>query len=218
MSESLQIAIDGPSGSGKSTLGRELARVLGLPYVDTGAMYRAVAWRTLRAGASEPVEVAALLPGLRLDVDADPEAFRVRVDGEDVTEHLRDPEVGRAASFVAALPEVRAWLLPRQRALASRGGVLEGRDIGTVVLPDADCKFFVTAAESERMSRRAAQLGTGDAETIVEDVRERDRRDKTRATAPLLVAVDAVTIDTSSESVEQSLARMLDEVRRATGA
>jgi cytidylate kinase len=210
MTRPLRIAIDGPSGSGKSTLGRALARRLGLPYVDTGAMYRAVAWAMSDAGLRTPQEIVARLDGLRLEIDARPEDFRVRVDGRDVTDLLRDPEVGKAAARVAAIAEVRAWLVPQQQRAAHDGGVLEGRDIGTVVLPDADFKFFVTSDERTRLERRAAQLGKQSNGTeVIEDVRERDRMDRSRPVSPLLAADDAVHIDTSGQTVEESLAEML---------
>jgi cytidylate kinase len=210
VSRPLRIAIDGPSGSGKSTLGRALARRLGLPYVDTGAMYRAVAWAMNQHGLREPGEIVARLESLSLEIDARPDDFRVRVDGRDVTDLLRDPEIGKAAARVAAISEVRAWLVPRQQRAAEGGGVLEGRDIGTVVLPDADFKFFVTSDESTRLARRAAQLGTqSSGAEVIEDVRERDRMDRSRRISPLVAPDDAVHIDTSAQTVEESLATML---------
>jgi cytidylate kinase len=212
MSRPLRIAIDGPSGSGKSTLGKALAQRLGLPYVDTGAMYRAVAWAMREAGLRRADEIVARLQTLRLEIRPRPEAFRVLVDGRDVTEHLRTPTVSRAAAEVAAIEGVRRWMVPQQQRAARDGGVLEGRDIGTVVLPDADYKFFVTSDESTRMARRAAQLGVvqGDEKAAREDVRERDKMDRSRRVSPLVAAEDAVLIDTSSQTVAQSLAAMLD--------
>lgn len=210
MSRPLRIAIDGPSGSGKSTLGRALAHRLRLPYVDTGAMYRAVAWAMSEADLRTPEEIAARLGSLRLEIDARPDDFRVRVNGRDVTDLLRDPEVGKAAARVAAIAEVRAWLVPQQQRAADGGGILEGRDIGTVVLPDADFKFFVTSDESTRLARRAAQLGThSSGAEVISDVRERDRMDRSRPVSPLVAADDAVLIDTSGQTVEESLAEML---------
>ncbi len=215
MSGRLRIAIDGPSGSGKSTLGRELARRLQLPYVDTGAMYRAVAWVVAREGLEAEGEIVARLEGLDLVIEADPESFRVRVDGIDVTDQLRDPEVGKAAAQVAAIEAVRRWMVPRQQEAGREGGVLEGRDIGTVVLPDADFKFFVTSDEGTRMARRAAQLGeTRDGARVVEDVRERDRIDTSRRVSPLRAAPDAIHIDTSNQSVQESVDAMLKVVRQ----
>jgi len=215
-SRPLRIAIDGPSGAGKSTLARGLAGRLGLPYVDTGAMYRAVGWMSLERDILDPVRLVGDLSAAEFHVDPDPEAFRVLVDGEDVTSRLRDPEVGLRASRLAAEPEVREWLLPLQRGLAVAGVVMEGRDIGTVVLADADVKFFVTASESERMRRRAEQLGDDRAERSASDIRDRDHRDRTRQVSPLRPAEDAIAIDTSGESPERSLERLLDEVCRRT--
>jgi cytidylate kinase len=213
VSRPLTIAIDGPSGSGKSTLGRALARRLGLPYVDTGAMYRAVGWAAARAGLEEPARIIEMLPGLRIEVATDPDDFRVRVDGADVTGELRDPAVGNMASRVATIEEVRAWLVPQQRRLAAGGGVVEGRDIGTVVLPDADVKFFLTSEESTRMARRAAQLGLDHAgPEVAGDVRERDRIDSSRRISPLRPAADAIMIDSSDQTVEESLAAILEHI------
>lgn len=212
MSPRPRIAIDGPSGSGKSTLARALARRLGLAYLDSGAMYRAVAWKALRWRASKPDEVVKLLSTTRLRVNASPDDFRVWVDGFDVSDELRDPEVSRLASMVAAIQGVRDWLVPQQRELAEEGAVVEGRDIGTVVLPDADQKFFITADEQARMARRAAQWGLERPEAASEDVLERDRRDRTRKTSPLRPAEDAVRIDTSSQTVQESLEAMLAEL------
>ncbi len=211
----LRIAIDGPSGSGKSTLGRALAQRLGLPYVDTGAMYRAVGWAVAEAGLDDAEQIVAYVQGLELDVEPDPAGFQVCVNGVDVTDRLRHPDIGRMAAKVAAIKGVRDWMVPRQQAVARAGGVLEGRDIGTVVLPDADCKFYVTSDELTRMARRAEQLGLeeGGAE-VVGDVRDRDRADSSRKHSPLRPAADAVHIDTSAQSVDESLAVMLEEIAR----
>jgi len=209
----LLIAIDGPSGSGKSTLGRALAQSLGLPYVDTGAMYRAVGWVVAEASLDDAEQIVAYVQGLELDVDPDPAEFRVRVDGVDVTDRLRHPDVGRMAAKVAAIEGVRDWMVPLQQAVARAGGVLEGRDIGTVVLPDADCKFYVTSDESTRMARRAQQLGLEEVGAeVVGDVRERDRVDRSRKHSPLRPAAGAVHIDTSAQTVSESLAAMLEEI------
>lgn len=213
MSQALRIAIDGPSGSGKSTLGRALARLLRLPYVDTGAMYRAVAWVVDDAGLESPAEIIERVQRLNLEIKPDPDDFRVLVDGEDVTDRLRAPEVSKAAARVAAIEEVRLWMVPQQQRAARDGGVLEGRDIGTVVLPGAEFKFFITSDEATRMARRAAQLGLeSDGAKVVQDVRERDRLDRSRSVSPLRAADDAVEIDTSKQSVEESLDAMLAEI------
>lgn len=213
MSAVLRIAIDGPSGSGKSTLGRALARLLHLPYVDTGAMYRAVAWVVDDAGLESRAEIIERVRRLKLEIEPDPDNFRVLVDGEDVTDRLRTPEVSKAAARVAAIEEVRLWLVPQQQHAARDGGVLEGRDIGTVVLPDAEFKFFITSDEATRMARRAAQLGLeSDGAKVVQEVRERDRLDRSRKVSPLRAAPDAVEIDTSEQSVQESLDTMLAEI------
>lgn len=207
----LRIAIDGPSGSGKSTLARALARRLGLRYVDTGAMYRAIAWKAREQGLDEPDAVVAMLDDTELEVRADPDAFAVVVDGAEVTAALREPEVGRWASWVATLPAVRRWLVDRQRLLAREGAVMEGRDIGTVVLPDADHKLFITATEEARLGRRRRQLGARGQEAE-RDVVERDHRDRTRSTSPLRPADDAIVVDTTEQTVEQSLGALLEAV------
>lgn len=213
MSSKLRIAIDGPSGSGKSTLGRALARHLGLAYVDTGAMYRAIGWVAMVEGLDDVDGIVDRLRRLQLTIVPSPDDFRVLVDGRDVTERLRTPAVGKAAARVAAIEAVRGWMVPMQQQLASDGGVLEGRDIGTVVLPDADYKFFVTSDEDTRMDRRAAQLGRSrDQAEVIEDVRERDRMDRSRKVSPLVTAPDAIRIDTSGQDVEESLAQMLEAI------
>lgn len=211
----LRIAIDGPSGAGKSTLARALARALGLRYLDTGSMYRAVAWKAMQADVFDPDGVTALLDGMDLQVVADPDNFRVRIGGIDVTDELRTPSVGRRASEVAQIPAVRAWLLQRQRAEAERGAVLEGRDIGSVVLPDADAKLFITAPEAERLQRRARQLTGASPAEVAEDIRDRDRRDQERPASPLRVPPGATIIDTGGEDEATSLKRVLLAVRKA---
>lgn len=211
---SLRISIDGPSGAGKSTLARALAEELDLPYVDTGAMYRALAYRAMIVGAGSEADVVGLLENLSMELVSDPGDFRVRVDGHDVTDCLRAPEVGKRASEVAQIAEVRRWLVERQRREAAEGAVVEGRDIGTVVLPDADLKLFITAPEEVRMRRRAAQLGEEVGDRVVEDVRARDRRDQRRSTSPLRVPDGAVVVDTGAESPEESLKRILARVAR----
>ena len=211
----MRIAIDGPSGAGKSTLARQLAAHLNLPYIDTGAMYRAIGYLAMQRGAGAEEDVAALLDHLDLEIRSDPDDFRVFVDGTDVTERLRETEVSMRASEVAQIPAVRAWLVARQRAAATGGAVLEGRDIGSKVLPDADLKLFVTADEAIRMRRRAEQLGDDNAADLVQEIRERDRRDKERKTSPLRIPDDAIVIDTGAEDVAASFARILRAVEEA---
>lgn len=208
-----QIAIDGPSGAGKSTLARALAAELSLPYVDTGAMYRALGWLAMKRDLANE-DVAPLLDGLRFEVVPDPADFRILLDGDDVTDGLRTPEVARRASEVAQIPEVRSWLVERQRVEAAGGAVMEGRDIGTVVLPDADLKLFVTAPEAVRIARRAEQLGESAGARVTADIRDRDRRDEKRKASPLRAAPDAVKVDTGGESPDESLRRILEMVRR----
>jgi cytidylate kinase len=180
-------------------------------------MYRAVAWAALRGGAETAEQVEGLLPGLGMEVVADPDGFVVLINGRALSTELRDPAVGKRASQIAKFPGVRAWLVERQRAEARDGAVLEGRDIGTVVLPDADVKLFVTAPEEVRMERRAHQLGTALDARITEDIRDRDRRDSQRSASPLRAAEDAVVIDTGGEEPADSLRRMLETVAARLG-
>jgi cytidylate kinase len=188
------IAIDGPAGAGKSSVARAAAERLGFTYLDTGAMYRAVACRATADGA-DPAEVAR---SVRLELGE-----RVRLDGEDVTERIREPWVSEAASRVSADPGVREALVAQQRRILEQGDwVAEGRDIGTVVAPDADVKVFLTAAPEERARRRAAELGT-DAGVVLQEQTMRDERDRTREHAPLAPAVDAVPVDTTGLSLEE---------------
>ena len=188
------IAIDGPAGAGKSTVARAAAERLGFTYLDTGAMYRAVAARAETDGA-DPAEVAR---SARLELGE-----RVLLDGEDVTERIREPWVAEAASRVSADPRVREALVAQQRRILEQGDwVAEGRDIGTVVAPDADVKVFLTAAPEERARRRAAELGT-DAGVVLQEQTMRDERDRTREHAPLAPAADAVPVDTTGLSLEE---------------
>lgn len=212
----LRIAIDGPSGSGKSTLGKALAQRLCIPYVDTGAMYRAISWAVADVGLNDDVDqIVSYVQNLKLKINPDSKGFQVWVNEIDVTDWLRQPGVGRMAAKVATIKEVRAWMVPRQRAAAIGGGVLEGRDIGTVVLPDADFKFYITSDESTRMLRRAKQLGLKEVVAeVVSDVHERDRVDSTRKHSPLRPAADAVHIDTTCQTVDESLSLMLKEINR----
>lgn len=212
----LRIAIDGPSGSGKSTLGKALAQRLCIPYVDTGAMYRAISWAVADVGLNDDVDqIVSYVQNLELKINPDSKGFQVWVNEIDVTDWLRQPGVGRMAAKVATIKEVRAWMVPRQRAAAIGGGVLEGRDIGTVVLPDADFKFYITSDESTRMLRRAKQLGLKEVVAeVVSDVHERDRVDSTRKHSPLRPAADAVHIDTTCQTVDESLSLMLKEINR----
>lgn len=209
----ISIAIDGPSGAGKSSLAKRLAAELGYVYVDTGAMYRAIGLYTLRAGQNtkDAAAVAALLPDIHLDIRPGRGAQQILLNGEDVTETVRQEQVGMAASDVSAHPAVRAFLLETQRALAARSNVLmDGRDIGTVVLPDATVKIFLTATPEARAQRRLAELQAkgqaADYATVLADIRLRDDQDTHRAVAPLRQAADAVLLDTSAIDLEESYA------------
>jgi cytidylate kinase len=216
----LVIAIDGPAGAGKSTTARALADALGYSHIDSGAMYRLVglAARARGVAVAEPAALAALVDGLDFELRRDPRGMRVLLDGRDVTDAIREPAISDLASRVAAVPEVRGRLVERQRALAAGGGVvMDGRDIGTVVFPNADCKFFLVASGEERTRRRQADLiaaGTPEApETTRAELDARDRRDCERQDSPLRAAADAITIDTSALTPTEVLARMLERVR-----
>lgn len=204
------IAIDGPAGSGKSTVARAVARALGLAYLDTGAMYRSVAFAALRAGLDPADADAAARLAEQIEIDV---GDRVLVDGYDATIEIRGPEVTRAVSTVAANPTVRKEMVRRQREWASRndGGVVEGRDIGSVVFPDAELKVFLTASEEERARRRSHEVASLAYDQVAADLARRDHVDSTRATSPLAVAEDARVIDTTGRDVED----IVQEVLRA---
>jgi CMP/dCMP kinase len=220
MSRPLIIAIDGPSASGKSTLGRLLARELGLLYIDTGSMYRAVALAVLESNINTDDDVAVGSLASRIDIDlaGDPDSLRVTLEGEDVTNRIREEDVTSTSSIISTIPAVRRAMVKRQRELGRRGAVLNGRDIGTVVFPDADVKFFLTADVNERAGRRLAEVREDQAspsyEQTLADITERDRRDTTRADSPLVVADDAVVIDSTGLSVEQVFQQMMDVVKK----
>ena len=215
------VAIDGPAGAGKSTLARQAARELGFLYVDTGAIYRTVALKTVRAGAdpSDPVQVVPLLEGLDIRMDYGPDgAQRMFLEGEVVSSAIREHQISGLASKVSAIPEVRAFLLDFQRKLAREHDVLmDGRDIGTVVLPDADVKIFLTAAPESRARRRLLELEQKgqktDFETILRDIVLRDEEDRNRPIAPLRQAEDAVLLDTTQLNLEQSLQALLSIIK-----
>ena len=200
MLSAMLIAIDGPAGAGKSTVARAVADALGFTYLDSGAMYRCVALAELR-GAEDPAECQIGL------------GDRVTLDGEDVTDAIRTPQVSERASQVAARPEVRGQLVALQRAMIRAGDyVAEGRDIGTVVAPDAELKVFLTASPEERARRRATQLGV-DAEHVLREQRERDERDSTREHSPLQPADDALRVDTTGLSVDEVTRKIVRLVR-----
>ena len=218
------IAIDGPSGSGKSTLGRMLARELKLLYLDTGSMYRAVALAVIEAHVDprDADAVTALANRIEIDLEGDPDSLSVLLDKRDVTEQIRTEAVTAMSSIVSTIPGVRRAMVECQRAMGKRGAVLNGRDIGTVVFPDADVKFFLTAAPEERADRRYKedQLTTHSSATFAEtlaDMVERDRRDSTRADSPLKVADDAVVIDSTGKSIDEVFNEMLNKIRSKIG-
>ena len=220
------IALDGPSGSGKSTVARGVAQALGWRYVDTGATYRAATLAVLRAGTElqDADAISGVVGAADIDVSTDPGAAAVRLDGEDVTAVVRGPEVTAAVSAVSAVPAVRAQLVALQRRLAGgAGAVLEGRDIGTAVFPDAAVKVFLDASAEVRAARRAgdtdAGVSVGGGQTAVDavaaDLARRDRLDSSRATSPLQAAQDAVHLDSSTLEAAQVVERVLDLARRA---
>jgi len=211
------IAIDGPSASGKSTLGRLLARALSLLYIDTGSMYRAVALAVIEAeiDPNDKEAVATLANELDIDLEGDPDSLKVWLNGRDVTDQIRTESVTEMSSIVSSIPAVRRAMVKRQRALGKRGAVLNGRDIGTVVFPDADFKFFLTANPNERAERRYKEDEATSNSTLAEtlaDITERDRRDSTRADSPLKAADDAVIVDSTGKSIDEVFREMMERV------
>ena len=219
------VAVDGPAGTGKSSVSRGLAKALGANYLDTGAMYRIVTLAVLRAGADldDAAAIDAAASRAVIGVGSDPGEDRAYLAGEDVSAEIRGDEVTRAVSAVSAVPQVRAQLVDLQRELASSGGrvVVEGRDIGTVVLPKADVKIFLTASAEERARRRNTQnIANGlpdDYATVLADVQRRDHLDSTRAVSPLQAAEDALVVDTSDMDQTQVVAHLLDLVTQHAG-
>jgi CMP/dCMP kinase len=224
MAEHLIIAIDGPAGAGKTTLGRMLARELGLLYIDTGSMYRAVALAVIESGTSETddVTVGSLAERVDIDLAGDPDALHVTLDGRDVTERIRDEDVTDMSSIISTIPAVRRAMVRRQRELGRRGAVMNGRDIGTVVFPSADYKFFLTATPEARAERRWAEERQIDPaatyEATLADMTERDRRDSTREDSPLVAAVDAVVLDTTGVPIDEVLRQMMAIVQKTSGS
>ena len=214
----LCIAIDGPAGAGKSTVARRVAEALGYTYIDTGAMYRALAWAVLDAGIAPGDAEAVGKLAENLDVRLEP--GRVWVGGKEVTDAIRTPEISNLTSPLSALPRVRARMAALQQAMAGRGGVvMEGRDIGTVVLPDAEVKVFLTASQAERVRRRQEELaGRGialPAEKLQTDMAARDARDAGREVAPMVAAPDAVPLDSDCLSVDEVVEKILGLHREA---
>lgn len=213
------LAIDGPAGAGKSTIARAVAARLAWRFVNTGAIYRAVALHALERALDDESEIAASLEDVELDFDGD----RVILDGRDVSEAIRHERISAHASHVSAMPDVRAGLLELQRRVARAdpvGAVLEGRDIGTVVFPDADVKVFLTASSDERARRRTKELDERGAnpryEDVLADIEARDERDMRRSVAPLKAADDAIYVDTTDDDVEAIVARIVGLVTTAS--
>lgn len=223
---SIQIAIDGPSGAGKSTAARVIAKRMGFLYIDTGALYRAIGLFCLRSGVADrrdEAAVKALLPEIRLELVFREGEQRVLLCGEDVSDEIRTQPVAQAASDVSALPAVRAFLLDLQRDLAERHDVvMDGRDIGTVILPEADVKIFLTASAAHRARRRVAELRAkgieADEATVLKEIELRDHNDSTRAIAPLRPAEDAVLLDNSEMDLNQTADAICQIIEERVGA
>ncbi len=226
----LIIAIDGPAGAGKSTVARHLAAHFGLLNLETGAMYRAFALKALRSAIDpdDASDLQRLATSTAIDLEPTPAGNRVLLDGADVTDLIRDPEVTQAASRVSVHPAIRAWMVDLQREMGKDGGVvMEGRDIGTVVFPDADIKFFLDASPEARSQRRyeqaagpisiAASADGMSQKDISRELRERDERDRNRAQSPLRPASDAIIIDSTSLTLDQVLDRIESIVRERRG-
>jgi cytidylate kinase len=216
------IAIDGPSGAGKSTIGRMLARELNLLYVDTGAMYRAAALAVIESGVStmDKTATAEVVARADINLEGDPDSLQVMLNGRDVSSEIRTEEVSHSSSVISTIPEVRRTLVNRQREMGTRSGgvVLEGRDAGTVIFPQADVKFFLTAAPEARAERRYEEDRLKERNTTFEDtlaaINARDHRDSTRADSPLAAASDAVVIDATELSIDEVFQQVLEIIRK----
>lgn len=220
----IKIAIDGPSGAGKSTVAKALAAQMGIVYVDTGALYRTVGYAAVTAGIStkDAPAVEALLPSVKVDVRYENGTQCVYLNGENLGDKIRRPEISMAASDVSAIPAVRAFLLDTQRDIANRNSVvMDGRDIGTVILPDAEVKIFMVASPEARAERRTKELAekgiAADYEDVLREMKERDAQDSGRAIAPAIPAPDAVHLDNSGMTVEQSVEAVIAIIEQKTG-
>lgn len=218
----IAVAIDGPSGAGKSTIARTAAKNLGFIYVDTGALYRTIGLAVFRKGfdALNADEVISVLPSVNISLKYVDNVQRVYLDCEDVSELIRTPEISLFASRVSVIPEVRKFLLSMQRDIANKNNVImDGRDIGTVILPNAEVKIFLTASDEKRAERRYLELCSKGVETTLEqvlkDMRERDEKDSSRSVAPLKQANDAVLLDTSELSLEQSIDAVINIIKNS---
>lgn len=210
MTRKLVIAIDGPAGAGKSTLAARLAQKLGYVNLESGAMYRALALKALasRVALEDEAALTALAEASRIELQPEADGNRVLLDGRDVSDHIREPEVTEAASKLSVHPRVREWMVAHQREMGARGGIImEGRDIGTKVFPDAEVKIFLDAAPEVRGDRRFRQKPTLPPDAVIAELRERDRRDRTRAASPLEAAPDAVIIDSTDMNIDDVMAR-----------
>ena len=221
----IQIAIDGPSGAGKSTVAKALAKKMGIVYVDTGALYRTVGYyvRSKNVDPKDAEAVAALLPNIKVDLRYVDGAQHVYLNGEDLGDRIRTPEMSMYASAVSAIPAVRAFLLDTQRSIAEKNSVImDGRDIGTVILPNADVKIFLSASDECRAERRCKELREKGIETTFEevlaDMRERDHNDSSRAVAPAVAAPDAVLFDNSGMTPDECTEALYALVCERTGA
>ncbi len=219
----INVAVDGPAGAGKSTVSRRAAKILGLVYVDTGALYRAIGLYVIEKGIDTKDEkaVTSVLKDITVDLDNSDGEQRVLLCGEDVTGNIRTGAVSMAASDVSSYPEVRAFLLETQKKIArEKSVIMDGRDIGTVVLPEADVKVFLTADAQVRAKRRFLELTERkekvDYNTILAEINERDHNDKNRAVAPLKQADDAILLDTSKMSFDESIQALVNIIRKGT--